>query len=89
MIGDAMVGVVFFRNTVAVILWIGIMPRIDPARINCIFIFVSIAASVVLLIPVPLLIWGRKGRALTASKYREYSLAATPPSTLKKIMGDR
>ncbi|KAJ4147527.1 hypothetical protein LMH87_002039 [Akanthomyces muscarius] len=89
MIGDAMVGVVFFRNTVAVILWIGIMPRIDPARINCIFIFVSTAASVVLIIPVPLLIWGRKGRALTASKYREYSLAATPPSTLKKIMGDR
>ncbi len=84
-----MVGIVFFRNAIAVILWIGIMPRVGPTGINCVFIAISITVSVVLLIPVPLLIWGRKGRALTASKYREYSLAATPPATLKKIMGDR
>lgn len=89
MIGDAMVGVVFFRNALAVILWFGIMPKVGPSGINCVFVFTSIAASVVLLIPLPLIIWGRKGRALTARKYREYSLAATPPTTLKKIMGDR
>ncbi|KAM3514276.1 hypothetical protein MY11210_002066 [Beauveria gryllotalpidicola] len=89
MIGDAMVGVVFFRNALAVILWFGIMPKVSPSGVNGVFVFTSIAASIVLLIPVPLLIWGRKGRALTARKYREYSLAATPPTTLKKIIGDR
>ncbi|EGX96116.1 Major facilitator superfamily transporter [Cordyceps militaris CM01] len=89
MIGDAMVGIVFFRNILAVILWIGIMPRVGANGINCVFVFTSIATSVVLLIPIPLLIWGRRGRMLTASKYQEYSLAATPPATLKKIMGNR
>ncbi|KAM3462391.1 hypothetical protein MY5147_003563 [Beauveria neobassiana] len=88
MIGDAMVGVVFFRNALAVILWFGIMPQVGPSGVNSAFVFMSIAASVVVLIPLPLIIWGRKGRALTARKYREYSLAATPPTTLKKIMGD-
>ncbi|KAJ6784624.1 hypothetical protein PWT90_09375 [Aphanocladium album] len=87
MIGDAMVGVVFLRNALAAILWIGIMPRIDPSEVNEVFVMVSVAASVVLLIPVPLLVWGRRGRAATASKYREYSLAATPPATLNKILG--
>ncbi|OAA60012.1 Major facilitator superfamily transporter [Cordyceps fumosorosea ARSEF 2679] len=89
MIGDAMVGIVFFRNVLAIILWIGIMPQLAATRLNCVFVFTSVAASVVLLIPIPLLIWGRRGRILTASKYREYSLEATPPATLKKIMVER
>ncbi|TQW01022.1 hypothetical protein V2A60_002039 [Cordyceps javanica] len=89
MIGDAMVGIVFFRNALAVVLWMGIMPRIGANGTNTVFVTTSIAAAIVMLIPVPLLIWGRRGRMLTASKYREYSLAATPPATLKKIMGER
>lgn len=88
MIGDAMVGVVFLRNVLAAILWIGIMPRIDAARTTEVFIMVSVATSVVVLfLPIPLLLWGRKGRAVTASQYRAYSLAATPPATLNKILG--
>lgn len=88
MIGDAMVGVVFVRNALAAVIWVGVMPSVGFAGVNDVFIIVSIAASAALLMPVPLLIWGRMGRAATATKYREYSLAATPPASLSKIMGD-
>jgi hypothetical protein len=88
MIGDALVGVIFVRNALAAILWIGIMPWVGAKGVNNALIITAAATSAVLLLPIPLLIWGRKGRAATAAKYKEYSLAATPPATLSRIMGE-
>ena len=88
MIGDAVVSVVFVRNALSALIWIGIVPWVGSGGLNDILIVISVAASIVILLPIPLLLYGRRGRIATAAKYREYSLAATPPSSLKKIMSD-
>ncbi|KAM0742734.1 hypothetical protein ACQRIT_002911 [Beauveria bassiana] len=87
MIGDALVGIVLIRNLVAAIVWIGILPWVSPAGERKAFIIAAATAIFVLFIPVPLILWGRQGRAVTAARYRHYSLAASPPVALDKIMG--
>lgn len=87
MIGDALVGVVFVRNALAAVLWLCVMPWMDGSGIRSVFIVAAAMSMVILLIPVPLLYWGRSGRIATADKYRHYSLAATPPTILRKILG--
>lgn len=86
MIGDALVGIVFVRNLIGAVVGVAMIPCIRDMGIQDTFIVVAATAVVVLLIPVPMMIWGKKARAATAAKYEHYSLAAIPPASLKKLM---
>ena len=86
MIGDALVAVALVRNILAATLWFAIVPWINAVGIRNVFIVCAVTSVPVLLLPVPLLLWGRRGRTATASKYKQFSLAAIPPATLNKIL---
>ncbi|KID82513.1 Major facilitator superfamily transporter [Metarhizium guizhouense ARSEF 977] len=88
MIGDALVGITFIRNLIGAVLGFAMIPWIRGMGILNTFIVVAATAAIVLLIPVPMIIWGKKARAATAAKYEHYSLAAIPPASLKKLMED-
>lgn len=89
MIGDALVGVVFVRNLLGVVVSVGIIPWIDGMGIQNTFILTAATAAIVLLIPAPLMIWGKKARIRTSVKYEHYSLAAIPPASLKQLMAEK
>lgn len=89
MIGDALVGVIFVRNLLAVLVSVGVNPWIDEMGIQNTFILTAGTAAVVLLIPAPLMIWGKKARIRTSVKYEHYSLAAIPPVSLKQLMAEK
>ncbi|KFG85372.1 hypothetical protein MANI_110086 [Metarhizium anisopliae] len=88
MIGDALAGIVFVRNLIAVVVGIALLPAIQKIGVLQAFIIVGATAAAVLLIPVPMMIWGKKARAATAAKYEHYSLAAIPPASLKRILNE-
>ncbi|KAH6962448.1 major facilitator superfamily domain-containing protein [Ilyonectria sp. MPI-CAGE-AT-0026] len=72
-IGDAMVGIGTVRNLFAVIVLFGLGPWIEGMGLRNFFILLSAVAFAILLIPVLLLIWGKKIRSRTAEVYRHYA----------------
>ncbi|OQE39180.1 hypothetical protein PENCOP_c007G08393 [Penicillium coprophilum] len=69
-IGDALVGVIFMRNIFSVIVLFVLTPWVDAMGMRDLHILVAVIAFLILLIPVPLLIWGKKARMATAPSYR-------------------
>ncbi|TWU73853.1 hypothetical protein ED733_005518 [Metarhizium rileyi] len=86
MIGDALVGISFIRNGIAIVVLLVIIPGMQNMGMQTTFIVVAVTAAVVLLIPIPMMIWGRRARIATSAKYEHYSLAAIPPASLKNLM---
>ncbi|KAJ5806860.1 hypothetical protein N7474_010452 [Penicillium riverlandense] len=74
-IGDALVGVIFMRNIISVIVLFVLTPWVDGMGIQNLHILCAVVAFVVYLIPVPLLIWGKKARIASAPMYKK--MAAT------------
>ena len=72
-VGDALVGVVFIRNGVAVAVLFGQSPWVDGMGIQNMFILTAVVGSVILLIPMILLKWGKRARMATAAKYQHHS----------------
>ncbi|CAI7621284.1 unnamed protein product [Penicillium glandicola] len=70
-IGDALVGVIFMRNIFSVIVLFVLTPWVEKMGLRDLHILVAVIALVVYLIPVPLLIWGKKARITTAPSYRK------------------
>lgn len=68
-----MVGVVFVRNAVSVIIMFSLNPWIQGMGTQNTFILVAMLALAVGLIPVPLLLWGKKSRASTEDSYNFYA----------------
>lgn len=68
-----MVGIGTVRNLFAVIVLFGLGPWIEGMGLRNFFILLSAVAFAILLIPVPLLIWGKKIRSRTAEVYRHYA----------------
>ncbi|KAK2589515.1 hypothetical protein QQS21_012808 [Conoideocrella luteorostrata] len=89
MIGDTLVGIVFVRNVLNVVVSVGIIPWMNSMGLQNTFILASSTAAVILLIPVLLIRWGQKARGNTAAKYERYSLDAIPPASLKKLLAGR
>lgn len=86
MIGDVLVAVVLVRNGLTITLSLGIVPWLDTMGVHNVFILCAASAALVLLIPVPLALLGKKWRQNTAPRYRYYSLAAIPPVTLRELL---
>ncbi|KAJ5791723.1 uncharacterized protein N7518_008734 [Penicillium psychrosexuale] len=70
-ISDALVGVIFMRNIFSVVVLFALTPWVDGMGLRDLHILLAVIALVVLLIPVPLLVWGKKARFATASSYRK------------------
>lgn len=70
-IGDALVGVIFMRNIISVIILFVITPWVNGMGMQNLHILAAVVAFFLYLIPVPLLIWGKKARIATAARYRK------------------
>ncbi|KAK5787903.1 hypothetical protein VI817_010399 [Penicillium citrinum] len=74
-IGDALVGVIFMRNIISVIVLFVLTPWADGMGLQNLHVICAVVALLVYLIPVPLLIWGKQARLRTSPSYKR--LAAT------------
>ncbi|CAG7939422.1 unnamed protein product [Penicillium nalgiovense] len=70
-IGDALIGVIFMRNIFSVIVLFALTPWVNGMGIRNLHILLAIIAFLTLLIPIPLLLWGKKARIATAPSYRK------------------
>ncbi|KAJ6438160.1 Endonuclease/exonuclease/phosphatase [Purpureocillium lavendulum] len=70
-VGNALVGVVFTRNVLSVVVLFALTPWIEGMGLRDMHILVSAISFCILLIPVPLLIWGKKARVASAKTYKE------------------
>jgi hypothetical protein len=74
MIGDALVAVVFVRNAISVVVLFCLSQWLDGMGMQNMFILIGVLSFMFCMVPVPLLIWGKRARIATAAKYRYYSL---------------
>ncbi|QLI64579.1 uncharacterized protein G6M90_00g027220 [Metarhizium brunneum] len=72
-IGNALVGVIFTRNAFSVVVLFALTPWISGMGLRNVHILVSVLCFAILLIPVILLIWGKKFRAASAKAYTSYA----------------
>ncbi|KAJ5807739.1 Major facilitator superfamily domain general substrate transporter [Penicillium riverlandense] len=70
-IGDALVGVVFMRNILSVIVLLVLTPWVEGMGLQNLHILIALINFVILLLPVPLLIWGKRARVATATRYKK------------------
>lgn len=70
-IGDALVGVVFIRNILSLIVLFVLTPWVDGMGMQNLHILVAVLAFVIYMLPVPLLVWGKKARVATATRYKK------------------
>lgn len=69
-----MVGIVFTRNAIAVLVLFTITPWIEGMGLRNVHILASMLCFAIMLLPIPLLIWGKKARAWRADAYRSMAL---------------
>lgn len=59
------------RNIFSVVVLFALTPWVEGMGLRDLHILLAFIALVVLLIPVPLLVWGKKARIATAASYRK------------------
>ncbi|EKG10849.1 Major facilitator superfamily [Macrophomina phaseolina MS6] len=69
LIGDALVGVTFMRNAMATVIVFALTPWIDSIGLRNMFISVGCLSFGVCLTTVPMMVYGKKMRALTKDTY--------------------
>lgn len=72
-VGDALVGVTFFRNAASAGIVFAITPWIESIGFTNTITSVGCLALAILLTTVPIIIWGKKWRTQSAEKYAYYS----------------
>lgn len=82
LVGDALVGVVFIRNVLSVIVLFTLTPWVNGMGIQNVHILIAFIIFAILLLPIPLLIWGKKARIATAERYREMAMRQPSHRTL-------
>lgn len=70
MVSLAFVAIAFFRNTLSMIGTFGLGPWRGSMSVESMFIIVAVASLVINLFALPLVIWGKKARTVTAARYR-------------------
>ncbi|KND92544.1 putative MFS-type transporter [Tolypocladium ophioglossoides CBS 100239] len=68
-VGNSLVGVIFTRNALSVVVLFALTPWIESMGLLNLHVIVAVLCFVILLIPVPLLIWGKKARIASAKSY--------------------
>ncbi|TWU77892.1 hypothetical protein ED733_004696 [Metarhizium rileyi] len=69
-IGHAMVGIVFSRNVLSVVVLFALTPWINGMGLRNMSVLVAVVSFIILLVPAALLIWGKKSRIALADRYR-------------------
>lgn len=69
-----MVGVIFVRNAISVIVMFGLTPWLDGMGIQNTFILLAVVCLALSMIPVPLIVWGKRMRINTSKIYNHYSI---------------
>ncbi|KIW44000.1 uncharacterized protein PV06_05044 [Exophiala oligosperma] len=77
-IGNALVGVVFTRNAFSVLVLFTLTPWINGMGLQNMHVLVAVLCFVILLLPIPLIVWGKKARIATAKLYKK--LASRQPT---------
>ena len=72
--GNALVGVIFTRNAISVVVLFTLTPWITGMGLRNVHILVSVLCFAILLIPAILLVWGKKFRAASAKAYKSYAV---------------
>ncbi|RMZ70988.1 major facilitator superfamily transporter [Pyrenophora seminiperda CCB06] len=73
-LGDVMIGVTFVRNAFSVVILFSLTPWIKLNGIQNVCLITAAICFVILLVPIPLLIWGKRIRIATAQKYKLMAL---------------
>lgn len=68
-VGDAFVAVTFIRNALSMIFVFCLSPWIAATGLENMFIAVAGIAFAINCITIPMIIWGKKARSLTAARY--------------------
>ena len=69
LVGDGMVGVIFVRNALATLTSTCLSPWVSTMGLRNMFIVSGCLSIAILLLTVPMIIWGRKCREWTAKRY--------------------
>ncbi|KAF2153876.1 major facilitator superfamily transporter [Myriangium duriaei CBS 260.36] len=72
-LGDALVGVILVRNGLSVVILFALTPWLDAMGVQNLTILLAMLVLVLLMLPVPLLIWGKKLRVWSTPAYRHYA----------------
>ncbi|OAL30812.1 hypothetical protein AYO22_01432 [Fonsecaea multimorphosa] len=72
-VGDALVAVVFVRNGLSLVIMFSLSPWRSALGLQNLFVSLAMIALAIFLVPIPLMIWGKKARVKTAERYRNLS----------------
>lgn len=70
-IGNALVGVIFMRNIISVIVLFVLTPWVNGMGMQNLHILCAFLGFGIYLLPIPLLLWGKKARLYTAASYKK------------------
>jgi hypothetical protein len=77
-----MIGIVFVRNLFAVVILFALTPWTTKMGVQNVSIIMAAVCFAILLIPIPLLLWGKKMRIATANRYRRMAMRQPAHRTL-------
>jgi hypothetical protein len=77
-----MIGIIFTRNVLSVIVLFTLTPWIEGMGLQNLHILVAAILFVILLSPILLLRWGKKARARSAHRYKAISARQMIPRTM-------
>lgn len=69
-----MIGIVFMRNVFSVIILFTLSPWTKAMGIQNVALITAAFCFLVLLMPIPLIIWGKRMRVYTAKKYQQMAM---------------
>lgn len=72
-VGSAMIGIIFTRNVLAVVVLFTLTPWIDGMGLQNLHVLVAAILCAILLIPVLLLLWGKRARSWSGKRYMAMS----------------
>lgn len=73
-VGDALVAVTFVRNVFATVIVFALTPWINAIGLYNMFICVACLSVAINLLAVPMMIWGKRARAMTAVSYKRMAM---------------
>ena len=77
-----MIGITFVRNVFSVIILFVLTPWTKAMGIQNVAIITAAFCFLILLIPIPLILWGKKMRVATAKRYERMALRQPAHRTL-------
>lgn len=81
-LGDVMIGIVFVRNLFAVVILFSLTPWTNDMGVQNVCVITAAVCFAILLLPIPLLLWGKRIRVATAERYKRMAMRQPAHRTL-------